>query len=332
MNPHPPRPTKGTFSGRPGRNSKGRGTPPLVIDVAKRSGFLESRPGTFAIVPVAVVRDKRLGRLTPRDVLIALCRYRNSTTGLAWPSLARLAADLAVHPRTVQRHIKKLIECSHVLVEPSRRKQGGWGPNRYRIVYRPLQDQETALGERNDQLHGVVDPSAPAPFSSGAKPSNPDAAHHAATLGVDTKTDASVAAPHAARDAAQNDELVRRAMPHEQSTNRPIQQSARGCEQPGGALRARATGPLRRIAATPRSDPVTDTVNWLAEATGQHAGNMWKPVLEWHGRLCGAGYSDSEASDAIVKQAMAVRADGVTHSLLELMSQAIVNLADNRAQ
>ena len=59
---------------------------------------------------------------------------------------------------------------------------------------------------------------------------------------------------------------------------------------------------------------------------------MWKPVLEWHGRLCGAGYSDSEASDAIVKQAMAVRADGVTHSLLELMSQAIVNLADNRAQ
>jgi helix-turn-helix protein len=326
MNSHPPRPPKGTFSGRPGRNSKGRGTAQLVIAAAKRSGFLESQSGTFAIVPVAVVRDKRLGRLTPRDVLIALCRYRNSKTGLCWPSLARLAADLAVHPRTVQRHIKKLIECSHVLVEPGRRKQGGWGPNWYRIVYRPLQDQETALGERNDQLRGVVDPSAPAPSTSGAKPSNPDAAHYAATP-VETLVDD--AAHYAARDAAQNVELVRRTVPHEQSTNRQIQQSVRGCEQPVVALPARAMNALvRRLAPTPPRDPLGDAVRWLAETTGQHPGPLWTPVQDWHDKLCG----DGEASDAIVEQATAMRADGVTHNLLELMTQAIANLADNRAQ
>ena len=327
---HPPRPPKGAFSGRPGRNSRGRGTAPLVIAAAKRSGLLHHEGRTFAIVPVASSRDKRLGRLSSRDVLIALCRFRNAKTGLCNVSQERLATDLGIHPRTLQKHIKRLIECGWVLVEPNtHRRRGGWAANIYHIVYRPLEGPETAAGALDEQPERSASAQSSRRADGAGKAGNHDAAHHAATPAHGS---AENAAWHAASDAAQNDELVRRAMPHEQSTNRSIQQSARGCEQPAGALRARATDPLRRIAAAPRSDPVTDTVNWLAEATGEHAGNMWTPVLKWHDKLCGAGYSDGEASDAIVEQATAMRADGVTHNLLELMSQAIVNLADNRAQ
>src|SRR5262245_10732025 len=86
-------------------------------------------PGTWCQVPAAAVLDRRLGRCTSFHVLAWLAKYRNFETGQCNPSVVRMARELGIGRRTVQRHMNKLIRLGHLVAIPQRRRNGGWTSN-----------------------------------------------------------------------------------------------------------------------------------------------------------------------------------------------------------
>lgn len=115
----------------PGRHSaKARG-----IDVQVVPELVKPSPGTYSIVPAAAVSDRRLGRCSPLHVLVALGRYRNAETGLCVPSIGRVAAELGLGRRSVQKHINTLIECGYLVAAARRRRNGGWSTNAYTLLF-----------------------------------------------------------------------------------------------------------------------------------------------------------------------------------------------------
>ncbi|SFK79154.1 helix-turn-helix domain-containing protein [Methylocapsa palsarum] len=54
---------------------------------------------------------------TVARLAIVLCRYFNRESGSAWPSIERLARDLGIADRSVQRMVKLLIEHGHLEVD-----------------------------------------------------------------------------------------------------------------------------------------------------------------------------------------------------------------------
>ena len=59
-------------------------------------------------------------RLTAPEVrtLAALSSYRNNKTGLAWPGTQRLARELGVGERAIQKHLRRLIEVGYLEERP----------------------------------------------------------------------------------------------------------------------------------------------------------------------------------------------------------------------
>jgi hypothetical protein len=108
--------------------------------------------GTWAMVPAAAACDRSLGQVTPLHVLTALAKYRNAATGECFPSIGRLARDLGVTRRTIQRHLGALIERGHLLVRERRTANGlSNTSNAYLILYNSLaradNDGETTTSE-----------------------------------------------------------------------------------------------------------------------------------------------------------------------------------------
>src|SRR5689334_10004583 len=117
------------------RRIAARQTVPLLVDAARRAGFLETISGAFAIVPTSAIYDRALGKRSALHVLLALCRYRNSKTGKCCPSIATLARDLGVARSTVHRHLQSLVATGHVVVESRTKRRGrGQAPSQYWIV------------------------------------------------------------------------------------------------------------------------------------------------------------------------------------------------------
>jgi hypothetical protein len=319
----PPPPPKGAFAGTPGRNSKARESSRVVIDAAKRSGVLQQQRGTFCIAPLAPLRDKRLGRITPRDVLAALCGYRNATTGKCCPSHDRLAADLGIHRTTVQKHIKKLAKLGHILIEPRKRKGvGGWTSNQYHVPFRPVGGQENSSAAESE---AEADPGAVRPDLHAHRlvlAVGSDAARHAATPRPIGRVIAAVAAHEAATVAAQSARTLQRAMLQEQIPNRSIEQTsaeavARACEQPERALRARAETmtPIRLakpVQPQPLRHPVDEAAQSLADRSGQQLGKVVADVLLWMDGLERAGYSGVEAEAAVLQEFEAIKDAGAS--------------------
>jgi Helix-turn-helix domain len=77
--------------------------------------------GSFAIVPTAAAYDRRLRG--PAVVLILLCRYADKKTRETFVSTARLARDLGVGFRAVQRSLKLLERLGRVRKVPGRRRR-----------------------------------------------------------------------------------------------------------------------------------------------------------------------------------------------------------------
>jgi hypothetical protein len=90
----------------------------------------------------AIAFDWRLTSAEARIAMGAVCRYLNRDPerrrfGMFWMSAARLAAELQVHERTVQRALQQLPQLGYCeIVEP--------GGGRHKpAVYRPILPRET---------------------------------------------------------------------------------------------------------------------------------------------------------------------------------------------
>jgi hypothetical protein len=275
----PPRPPRGKFAGQAGRRKKTSAAKKIAIDAAKRSGILENRAGTFALAPIAPLRDKRLGDCSSFHVLVALASYRNHKTKLCCPTLDQLAADLGIHRTTVQYHIDKLVEARYVGVERLTRKGGGFGSNQYWIYFHPLEGRELGPPDEAESREASMAQSSqecasghPSRAASDTV-SHPaswraDAACHAATpdnnAAPGAAHDAAPGAAHdaasgAAHDAASSDATSQHGMLHKQTSNRLIEQSgARASEQAGGARPARAVPEAGR--GLPTEEPLATSL------------------------------------------------------------------------
>lgn len=79
-----------------------------------------------------VASDAKLPGTSSR-LAITLLRYMNRKTGDAWPSIPRLAADLAVSENTVRKSLKALVDGGHLKIEAG----GGNRSNRYKMTAHP---------------------------------------------------------------------------------------------------------------------------------------------------------------------------------------------------
>ena len=91
----------------------------------------------------AVATDARLPPLATR-VAVVLGRWLNSD-GLAWPSVATVAASLGATDRAVQKVLAALVEAGHIAVE---RRRGRGNTNLITII------APTVKGERSDAFSG----------------------------------------------------------------------------------------------------------------------------------------------------------------------------------
>jgi helix-turn-helix protein len=89
--------------------------------------------GRFAITPARAVEDARLGDAASR-VLACLGTYADKD-GWCWPGTGTLASRLGVTRQAVQRSRRQLAELGYIEVLRQRRKDGGFGSNRYRLLF-----------------------------------------------------------------------------------------------------------------------------------------------------------------------------------------------------
>jgi len=84
-----------------------------------RNGSSGGKPQVrlFLMMADAAPFDLRLKAPEVRT-LAALSSYRNNETGLAWPGTGRLARELGVTERAIQKHLRRLIDLGYLEVRP----------------------------------------------------------------------------------------------------------------------------------------------------------------------------------------------------------------------
>lgn len=93
--------------------------------------------GQWGKVPRAIVRDESLSCGALR-CFIVLSSYADGASRIAQASQARLATDLAVGRRSVQRLLDELALQGWITVSRRLRTRGGWGVNAYEVAPFPL--------------------------------------------------------------------------------------------------------------------------------------------------------------------------------------------------
>jgi biotin operon repressor len=131
----PPAPPKGTKFGGPPRR-RNLTLIRATIAAGIKSGQFQHRPGTYALVPLAPLFDPELGS-RKRDLLLLLCRYRDAETGQCNPSQGRLARDLGIKRRAVQKLLMELEERGHIMTDLVHQKHGGQTSSQYWIRFAP---------------------------------------------------------------------------------------------------------------------------------------------------------------------------------------------------
>jgi Helix-turn-helix domain len=104
---------------------KPRGYDGTDEDGRRIDALMEPRRGTWSMLPAAAACDRSLGKATPLHVLALLSKYRNAETRVCFPSVKRIAKELGISVRSVQRHVEKLVECGHLVVTPQRNASTG---------------------------------------------------------------------------------------------------------------------------------------------------------------------------------------------------------------
>lgn len=81
-------------------------------------------------------KAQKAPNMIAKAVLICLADYADDQ-GTAWPSVPKLAAEVQVSDRTVQRSLRALEEAGLLTVEKHDRKDGGQTSNRYHLAFTP---------------------------------------------------------------------------------------------------------------------------------------------------------------------------------------------------
>jgi DNA-binding transcriptional ArsR family regulator len=123
---------------------------------------------------VKAARDGSAAPPTARLVLLVLASYANPDTGLAYPSVTRLAENTGLSRRTVQAGLTALEAAGEIEQIGSRR--GGRGrATRYRVVVRakgasstPFDPEQTAQGLAQTARHGAGNGAVDAPEVGGS--------------------------------------------------------------------------------------------------------------------------------------------------------------------
>jgi DNA-binding MarR family transcriptional regulator len=144
---------------------KPRGFDGTNEDSRRIEALIKPRDGTWSMLPAAAVCDRSLGNVTPLHVLALLCKYRNAKTGACFPSVGRIAKDLGITARSVQRHVEKLIGCGHIAVVPRRHPATGkQTSNDYYILFleaRGPADKQEAPETRDPTVDSAKTPGEP---------------------------------------------------------------------------------------------------------------------------------------------------------------------------
>lgn len=320
------------FTGEPGRHSmKSRG-----VDVQSTPELSVPRSGTYAVVPTAAAGDRRLGRCTPLHVLVVLGKYRNAKTGLCVPALDKVAAELGVDRRSVQRHINALIDCGYLVAVGRRRENGGYTSNSYTLLFPGLSGPPEGDGDGGSDhpacgdeitLHEDVTPSASDATLSVAYP--PPLGEES----VDNHGEA--AAPMRQPMSQGGDTECRNPCDTEcRNNNSPIltidsnspfaEANARARREPEQAAddardcsgmadgdgvlveatqhEARRDVPLAkaRTMYQPTRDPLSALVKRLSSQTKTPEGVLWVKMLGWHEQIERTGVDNSAAQAILV--------------------------------
>ncbi len=171
---------------------KPRGFDGTDEDGRRIEALIEPRDGTWSMLPAAAVCDRSLGNVTPLHVLALLCKYRNAKTGACFPSVERIAKDLGITARSVQRHVEKLIGCGHIAVVPRRHPATGkQTSNDYYILFLEVRgpaDKQEAPETRDPTIDSAKTPGEPLITSAlratlGVTPASLKATSNVAAIG-----------------------------------------------------------------------------------------------------------------------------------------------------
>jgi hypothetical protein len=88
---------------------------------------------SFQLMAWAV--EQTTGSATRKAVLLALANRANHDTGECYPSIARLARETEMHPRTVQRALNDLIDGGWIARETRTRENGSDTSSNYRFPH-----------------------------------------------------------------------------------------------------------------------------------------------------------------------------------------------------
>lgn len=309
--------TKGKgFTGTPGRHSmKARG-----VDGGNVAELAEVRQGTYSVVSAAAACDRRLGTCTPLHVLVMLGKYRNAKTGTCMPAMDRIAADLGISRRTVQKHINKLIVCGYVVAIGRRRDNGGWSSNSYTLLFpampgAPQEGQDDGGGAPSQEQ----DKASSEALMAGASDASPDDAYPPAdpVLDVNEEADPGGGMRHAVTQGGvtgrRNPCVTGRRnnnsptltidsnSPFAEANARASETTAKDANtEPAAQVQHDARQVMRVVARTTRMhsaprDPLVDMVRRLSRVTGIAEGLVTVDVLQWHTALEQAGYGSAHA-------------------------------------
>ena len=71
----------------------------------------------FSQTPRTITADRNLTDFDVR-VFLAICSYRNSKTGFAWPARTTLAEIVGSHVGSISRSMGRLEDCGYISIEP----------------------------------------------------------------------------------------------------------------------------------------------------------------------------------------------------------------------
>ena len=103
-----------------------------------------------------ILIDQEITHLAFR-VAVLISKYLNLTSGDAWPSQPRLAADLGVTTRGIQKALDALVAAGYLAVEVSK---GRSLTNRYRPIFEPENTNGgSSINEQKDEQGFAITPS-----------------------------------------------------------------------------------------------------------------------------------------------------------------------------
>ena len=337
------------FGGTLGRHStRPRGDDGTLAAKERIASLRHPGPGTFSITPAAAASDRKLGRASPLHVLVLLGKFRNSKTGQCYPAIGRIAKLLGITPRSVQRHLNKLIKQGFVTATGKVGPNGGWATNDYTLLYPPLPRPEKSPCDAVNEKNGAEPTSATVPSSEAlmtaerdatldvaSLPSSVEAMRHPVSQGLPFNVASPSDTEGRINDPVLNDPRLIGISPdagdlpttQSGSLRRPIPDVP--SEKPLARQRSVQSKPRNMQNAMPR-DPIGEVLQWAAKKAGGQPAILWAFALRWHEDLTAAGFSDSEAQAIIVEVGRSVQFGGIADDPIRLIGERICALIEVR--